>query len=335
MIICRLLLWCCINALVHGFHRLPVSRSFANFVLTCESRYSIQTNEKVERVVQILKDINKNSNDAIKPPGFDSQMTAWIKAQSIEYQRSQVAKADANLMGNYDVAYVGTGKDQRNEGNPAGGRYRGTIGRLFFETQNLFQNLLKGDDGEIVVVNVVKGRLFKLIPFCVILFGLVRFLSIVERENVMTKYGNKLSSSAVFASFRPPVLCFGSTKSSLSLSVKVGPPSSVVLDTPYVCPQVRLGLGSRGSLFVFTRTSDAAADEWKSWLSRKHVSARKAGYILVLLGSFLAFIRPFSVNKFVLSFSVRSIAGLLLSLLGFFVSVSSGGIIENDTSKAK
>ena len=331
--IVRFLLWCCINTLVYGFHRLPVCRS-AGLALSCVTKNSVfQPNESVETVVQILSDINKKSSDAIKPAGFDSQMIAWIDAQSEEYQLSKEAKNDINLLGNYDVSYVGTGKDQRNEGNPAGGRYRGFIGRLFFETQNLYQNLLKGDDGETVVVNIVKGRLFKLIPFCVILFGVVRFLSTPERESVMSKYGTKLSSSTVFASFRPPVLCFGSANSLLALSIQLGPPSSVVLDTPYVCPRVRLGLGSRGSYFVFTRTADAAADEWKSWLSRKHLSSIQTGSALVLLGAWLAFVRPFSASKLVVSLGIRSLIGLFVSLLGVFVSLSSGGIIENDTSK--
>jgi hypothetical protein len=38
-----------------------------------------------------------------------------------------------------------------------------------------------------------------------------------------------------------------------------GPPSSVQLSTPYLDERVRLGKGSRGSLFVFTR--GGAADE--------------------------------------------------------------------------
>lgn len=308
-------------------------RRATNLGLFGESKLSIQPTDPAEHVVTILREVNKDSSDSAKPPGFESQVNEWIDAKSAEYQRSQEAKNDPNLLGNYEVSFVGTGKDQRNEGNPAGGRYRGAVGRLFFETQSLFQNLLKGDHGETVVINVVKGRLLKLVPFCVILFGVVRFLSVSERDNVYSKYRNKLSTSAVYAAFRPPVLCFGSPRNPLALSVKVGPPSSVVLDTPYVCPQVRLGLGSRGSRFVFTRTADPAADEWKAWLSRKHVPARRAGVGLVLMGMLVAVLRPFSTHKLALSLDVRSVAGFLLSLLGVLVAVSSGGIIDNDTSK--
>ena len=40
---------------------------------------------------------------------------------------------------------------------------------------------------------------------------------------------------------------------------RTGPPSSVVLKTTYVDERVRLGKGSRGSLFVFTRGGAADA----------------------------------------------------------------------------
>jgi hypothetical protein len=44
-----------------------------------------------------------------------------------------------------------------------------------------------------------------------------------------------------------------------ALAAAAGPPSSVQLSTPYLDERVRLGRGSRGSLFVFTR--GGAADE--------------------------------------------------------------------------
>ena len=48
--------------------------------------------------------------------------------------------------------------------------------------------------------------------------------------------------------FEPPELSLGS-----ALSLRIGPPSSVQLTTTYLDDRVRLGVGSRGSLFVFTR----------------------------------------------------------------------------------
>lgn len=47
-----------------------------------------------------------------------------------------------------------------------------------------------------------------------------------------------------------------------------GPPSSVQLATTYLDETVRLGKGSRGSLFVFTRggAADAAGERALGWL---------------------------------------------------------------------
>ncbi len=46
--------------------------------------------------------------------------------------------------------------------------------------------------------------------------------------------------------FEPPELSLGS-----AVSLRIGPPSSVQLTTTYLDERVRLGVGSRGSLFVF------------------------------------------------------------------------------------
>lgn len=43
------------------------------------------------------------------------------------------------------------------------------------------------------------------------------------------------------------------------IDLPIGPTSDVVLTTTYVSPTVRLGRGSRGSLFVFTK--GGAADQ--------------------------------------------------------------------------
>lgn len=47
------------------------------------------------------------------------------------------------LWGNYVVAYTSNGKDQN--GQAAGGRFRGTVGRNLFKTTGLFQSVLQPD----------------------------------------------------------------------------------------------------------------------------------------------------------------------------------------------
>ena len=56
------------------------------------------------------------------------------------------------------------------------------------------------------------------------------------------------AGDTVKVQFQPPELSLGS-----AVVLRIGPPSSVQLTTTYLDEQVRLGLGSRGSLFVFRR----------------------------------------------------------------------------------
>lgn len=53
--------------------------------------------------------------------------------------------------------------------------------------------------------------------------------------------------------FEKPELCVA------GLSLRIGPESSVVLKTLYLDEAVRLGIGSRGSKFVFVRGGEAEA----------------------------------------------------------------------------
>ena len=56
------------------------------------------------------------------------------------------------------------------------------------------------------------------------------------------------AKDTVKVQFEPPELSLGS-----AVVLRIGPPSSVQLTTTYLDERVRLGLGSRGSLFVFRR----------------------------------------------------------------------------------
>ncbi len=56
------------------------------------------------------------------------------------------------------------------------------------------------------------------------------------------------AGDTVKVQFEPPELSLGS-----AVVLRIGPPSSVQLTTTYLDEHVRLGLGSRGSLFVFRR----------------------------------------------------------------------------------
>lgn len=65
---------------------------------------------------------------------------------------------------------------------------------------------------------------------------------------------------------QPAVWCL-SVCLSVIIIIAAGPPSSVELQTQYLDERVRLGKGSRGSLFVFTR--GGAADTAGGCLARQ------------------------------------------------------------------
>lgn len=159
------------------------------------------------------------------------------------------------IYGNYEVSYVGVGKSQRNEGNPAGGRFRGRLGRFLYRNDGLYQHVLKpsSPSGNIGVVNYIRGRIFGLLPLSIVLYGRAAPLSkeFVDalNQNITEDAPLKLSSDGVIqAFFDPPLLSLAN-----KLTVKIGAASSVVLDSPYVDAQLRTGVGSRGSLFIFRR----------------------------------------------------------------------------------
>ncbi|PNW74967.1 hypothetical protein CHLRE_12g502250v5 [Chlamydomonas reinhardtii] len=139
------------------------------------------------------------------------------------------------LWGNYNVAYTSVGRSQE-RGEPAGGRFRGKIGRALFRTAGLFQSVLQPD----IATNKVEFKLFGMLPGFVGLRGRV------------VPQGD--AGDTVQVLFEPPVLAIAD-----KLFLCIGRTSSVVLSTTYLDERIRLGKGSRGSLFVFTRGGAADA----------------------------------------------------------------------------
>ena len=58
------------------------------------------------------------------------------------------------LMGDYEVAYTSTQRAGTQNGQPSGGRFRGAIGRMLFQTTGLFQSILPGDSAPVAVNKV-------------------------------------------------------------------------------------------------------------------------------------------------------------------------------------
>lgn len=173
-----------------------------------------------------------------------SSADALIGELGVAGAKSTVApNDDEQIFGYYDVSYVSVGKNQ--VGQPAGGRFRSPLGRFLFKTIGLEQNLFAPNRIE----NRVAFTLLGCLPGEVTLEG--TFEPLAEANDGRT----------VKASFNPPgISVAGGPK------LRIGPKSSVVLSTTYLDDRVRLGVGSRGSLFVFTRkTEEQAIRDHRRW----------------------------------------------------------------------
>jgi hypothetical protein len=164
---------------------------------------------------------------------------------------------------------------------------------------------------QIKVVNYIRFLFLGFIPFQVILLGKVFGLDADERTRLRAKYGTDLGAGTVKAVFQSPILVFLNR-----LSLSVGPTSSVVLDTPYLSSRVRLGLGSRGSKFVFTRTEAKEADLWRQNVDRS-IPVRKLAVPMLLASVAAAVLRAFK-------------ATWILAGFGLLFALSRGGIEPDD-----
>lgn len=120
------------------------------------------------------------------------------------------------------------------------------------------------------------------------------------RGKLQLSENDELGPNALKVLFERPRICFGAAV------FEYGPRSTVRIATTYLDDRVRIGVGSRGSLFVFVPGGLAEtkmADEWNYIFQ-----ARPLPPILLVLAviSFLAltFLAPWSVRVGVLVFAV-------------------------------
>ena len=170
-------------------------------------------------------DAGVSASDVLK-----EECNQLIKRLSVATEsRMPIPLKDPKLFGKYEVSFVGTGSSQR--GNPAGGKYRSKLGRLFYRNDGLYQHILSEEDKEAtVVLNYIRGTLLSFIPFAVILKGIATSLKDEERQNVTNKFGQVLSPSTVQADFSPPLIVIGNLASRWKgFSFNAGPKSNVIL----------------------------------------------------------------------------------------------------------
>ena len=226
---------------------------------------------------------------------------------------------DERIYGNYNVSYVSMGK--RQYGQPAGGRFRTGFGRFLFRTTGLFQSVLEPN----VVVNKVALKIFGFIPCSVGLRGTLVSVPELKEGEQDEKAEDMADTAKVF--FNPPMLGLP-----FGIHTSIGPSSSVVLKTTYVDERVRIGKGSRGSLFVFTRgfESDAAGMDL--------VGLEKTS----LLGKFIvaSFIACLMAAGGYLSYRYMTVPhiggiGLFMVMVGLALTfvVARGGIISTEDDR--
>jgi hypothetical protein len=284
-----------------------------------EAQYRISSIEQV-----LLSEIESTERGVTATPDKKVIIDKYIKELSESY--STCALEDNNLFGYYNVSYVGTGKSQY--GNPAGGSFRGIIGRILYKNEGLFQHLIKENDGNITVVNYVYGKLFRIIPLGVILKGIVKKLSESMRLDLVQQYGTVLSpGGTVMAMFDSPKLVIGDMSSKIrGFSINLGPKSSVVLDTPYVSNNVRLGVGSRGSVFVFQKTNVPMADKWRDAYKYSSISGKKVGTISSLIGVILLSLNHALIQQNWFIKKIPKSISLFFICFGSFLFLTRGGI---------
>uniref|UniRef100_A0A7S1NG46 Plastid lipid-associated protein/fibrillin conserved domain-containing protein n=1 Tax=Eutreptiella gymnastica TaxID=73025 RepID=A0A7S1NG46_9EUGL len=270
--------------------------------------WSAASVSSVERVDMILQKIQGSDSGANLSSDQKKEVDGMIEQLEKGYQAVELRPIDdPAIMGNYRVSYVSTGSGQ--VGNPAGGRWRGAFGKAIFRTTGLYQNLFTPNG----VVNIVGFNFLSFLKGLVVLKG--TFTPIKDKPDF------------VRADFEKPRLClrlFGSTL--FSVAFDIGPTSAVELDCAYIDDRVRLGRGSRGSRFVFERTTDKAADEWEPVANMRAVPLPVASVGLVGL-LFLLF-RGLQSNAL--------IGAVCLGLLILYGLVfRGGGIIDADAIDKK
>lgn len=285
---------------------------------------SSETNDKVDRLLELVDvdvvDVETNGDEI----------------QSIVFSLGEAARtdtatndADTNFtafLGNYNVTHVIPSKPNE---KPVGGKWSRGPAQALLKTRRTLQHLLapKVSGSVAEAVNVITlSALRDLFQINVILRGDAFQLTQDERENIVQERQTPggLSPATVRANFDSPRIVV-TRKDSCLLNLSVGPTSSVILDTPYCDDCIRIGKGSRGSWFVFTRCFDDEANDWKAWIAQRPVPKSKV--LAALAGTFGIGVAGCNAK------GIWRIGGVAISTLSFVagtaIPFSSGGIEQD------
>jgi hypothetical protein len=251
-----------------------------------------KANLLVDELLQLIE--NTDSGDKISAERRRRANDIIHQLQTIGGAQEPRPLKNPLIWGNFNVAYTSQGNAQT--GAPAGGRFRSGIGKLLFRTTRLCQSVLQPD----LVTNKIEALLFGFLPIAVGLRGYL--VSIPQQE------GGPNNQDCVKVFFDPPELTLPG-----GVTTRIGPPSSVVLTTTFLNERVRLGLGSRGSLFVFTRGGESELAEMDQVGLKK---STKAGIALIFSLCASLFVGgSYTVLNSTLPTPVRAL-GVFATLLG-------------------
>jgi hypothetical protein len=240
-------------------------------------KQSVYDDDRVDRLLQLVEDSSSKADgdqSAIRQCLLDLDDESLLQVEDDLFEP---------LLGNYNVSCTLPSVPSE---RPVGGKWNG--GGLFAITQT-WQHLLKPDldkpQSVAQAVNVIVLKALSL-TIHVILRGDAYALAESKRAEIaqMRATPGGLSPRTVRADFDPPRIVFSTTVKMDNtnseqrrpfFSLTLGPPSSVYLDTTYCDDRVRIGKGSKGSLFVFTRSKAAQANDWKDMMELQPVGKRQ------------------------------------------------------------
>ena len=319
----------------------------------------ILQNDINDSTADCLLDIIENEDN--ENFGNETIINQLMDSLSMSYEESNTIDVDRflPLLGNYDVIHVAAseskscdesgakaGRRRPRNSSPAGGKWtrKGGLAQKIFRERRKFQHLLPVNKTESDLVKAAQksGKCNSTAPIVAeavnvvsldAFFGLFRLTVILKGDAIPLTYEDRinigrekntpggLSAYAVRAFFDAPRIILG--KRGKLLNFRLGPSSSVVLDTTFINSKIRLGKGSLGSRFVFKRCSedDAEANEWIQLCQRKPLQKGRA---LALLAC--SFASGMGMSTFQ-GWKVRGISiSIISSLLAAAVANSTGGI---------
>ena len=138
----RLFTWICFYLCSIGAFVPSQKPPFSKTRQRQESRhYALSIPDNLLPSSDILNLIANTDRGADASRTLQDAVNLWIfnKADHYANYSTTIALNDPNLFGNYDVAFVGTSRAPAQEGNPAGGRFRGKLGRMLYQTTGVYQ----------------------------------------------------------------------------------------------------------------------------------------------------------------------------------------------------